>query len=120
MRSRGQAISERTFGGPEVLEVIETDRPEPGPGEVLVRVHAAGVNPADWKRSSGQVPQLGQPPFTLGLDLAGAVEDAGDQATTFQVGERVYGRCCHPAAPTPSTSLHPKTGPLPRPRASIT
>ena len=122
-----RAISQRTFGGPEVLEVIETDRPEPGPGEVLVRVHAAGVNPADWKRSSGQVPQLGQPPFTLGLDLAGTVEAAGDQATRFQVGERVYGAVLPPRgayaeyvtapqdwlAPTPAGLDHVSAAALP-------
>lgn len=88
---RMRAISQRAFGGPEVLEVIETDRPVPSPGEVLVRVHAAGVNPADGKRRSGLLRRFGEPPFTLGLDLAGVVAATGDQARRFQEGDAVYG-----------------------------
>jgi NADPH:quinone reductase-like Zn-dependent oxidoreductase len=91
MNSRMRAISQRSFGGPEVLEVIETDQPVPGPSEVLVRVHAAGVNPADWKRRSGLLRRFGEPPFTLGLDLSGVVEAAGDQVTRFRNGDEVFG-----------------------------
>jgi NADPH:quinone reductase-like Zn-dependent oxidoreductase len=60
--ARMRAVSQRAYGGPEVLEVIETSRPRPGPGETLVRVRAAGVNPADWKIRSGQVRRFGDPP----------------------------------------------------------
>ncbi|MCW2861450.1 MAG: NADPH:quinone reductase [Actinoallomurus sp.] len=91
MSGRMQAISQRAHGGPEVLEVIETDRPVPGPGEVLVRVHAAGVNPADWKRRSGLLRRFGEPPFTLGLDLSGTVETTGEEVTRFRPGDAVYG-----------------------------
>jgi NADPH:quinone reductase-like Zn-dependent oxidoreductase len=91
MSDRMRAISQRVFGGPDVLEVIETGRPVPGPGDVLVRVHAAGVNPADWKRRSGMLTRFGEPPFTLGLDLAGVVETVGEQVRRFQPGDPVYG-----------------------------
>ena len=47
MTTRMRAVSQRAYGGPEVLEVVEVDRPTPRPGEVLVQVRAAGVNPAD-------------------------------------------------------------------------
>jgi len=69
-----------------VLELEDAPRPEAGPGEVLVRQAAAGVNPVDWKvRTRGGF--LGDPPFTVGWDVAGVVED-GDG---FAVGERVFG-----------------------------
>ena len=50
---RMRAIRQETFGGSEVLRLVEVDRPEPIPTEVLVRVHAAGVNPVDWKTRAG-------------------------------------------------------------------
>jgi NADPH:quinone reductase-like Zn-dependent oxidoreductase len=89
-----RAVSQQTFGGPEVLEIVETDPPVAGPGEVLVRVHAVGVNPGDWKRRSGMVRRLGEPPFTLGLDMAGVVE-AGDR-TRFRPGDAVFGAVLPP------------------------
>ena len=49
-----RAIEQKRYGGPEVLELVDVERPEPGPAEVLVRVVAAGVNPTDvWHRSTG-------------------------------------------------------------------
>jgi NADPH:quinone reductase-like Zn-dependent oxidoreductase len=83
-----RAISQRAFGGPDVLEVTETDRPVPGPGEVLVRVHAAGVNPADGKRRAGLLRRFGEPPFTVGLDLAGVVVAGTGR---FRPGDAVHG-----------------------------
>ncbi|MFD1046121.1 zinc-binding alcohol dehydrogenase family protein, partial [Kibdelosporangium lantanae] len=68
----------RGFGGPEVLELVDADRPVPGPGQVLVEVRAIGVNPADWKLRVGRVPKYGKPPFTPGLDFSG-VTDAGQE-----------------------------------------
>jgi NADPH:quinone reductase-like Zn-dependent oxidoreductase len=69
-----RAINQQVFGGPEVLQVVDVDPPEPGPGEVLVRVRAAGVNPADWKVRAGSVDRLGSPPFRLGYDVSGEVD----------------------------------------------
>ena len=83
-------IRQQTVGGPEVLELVEASRPEPGPTEVLVRMAAAGVNPVDWKvRARGGL--LGEPPFTVGWDVAGVVEAVGVGVTRFAVGDRVFG-----------------------------
>ncbi|MFD7735787.1 NADP-dependent oxidoreductase [Kitasatospora phosalacinea] len=99
MGARMRAVSQRGYGGPEVLELVEVERPEPGPGEVLVRVLAAGVNPADWKVRSGEVSRFGTPPFaerfTVGIDLCGTVAALGPGADRFRPGERVYG-CAFP------------------------
>ncbi|ARH89786.1 NADP-dependent oxidoreductase [Streptomyces sp. MOE7] len=95
MTTQMRAVSQRRYGGPDVLEIVETDRPTPGPGQALVRVRAAGVNPADWKIRSGAVRKFGEPPITLGLDLCGVVEAVGEQATRFRPGDEVYG-CAFP------------------------
>jgi NADPH:quinone reductase-like Zn-dependent oxidoreductase len=85
-----RAIRQHTLGGPEVLELVDVPRPEPGATEVLVRVAAAGVNPVDWKtRARGGV--LGEPPFTVGWDVAGTVEEVGRGVTRFVPGDRVFG-----------------------------
>jgi NADPH:quinone reductase-like Zn-dependent oxidoreductase len=85
-----RAIRQQTLGGPEVLELVDVPRPEPGPTEVLVRASAAGVNPVDWKcRARGGL--LGRPPFTVGWDVAGVVEEVGAGVTRFQPGDRVFG-----------------------------
>jgi NADPH:quinone reductase-like Zn-dependent oxidoreductase len=94
-----RAIRQSVLGGPEVLELVEVPRPDPGPTEVLVRVTAAGVNPVDWKtRARGGF--LGQPPFTVGWDVAGVVEALGRGVTRFAAGDRVFGmpRFPHEAA----------------------
>ncbi|MGA5817844.1 NADP-dependent oxidoreductase [Kitasatospora sp. NPDC094028] len=95
-----RAISQDTAGGPEVLRLVDTARPEPGRGEVLVRVHAAGVNPADWKtRSRGVFANGATPPFTLGWDVSGVVEAVGPGVAIHRPGDEVYGmpRFPHPA-----------------------
>jgi NADPH:quinone reductase-like Zn-dependent oxidoreductase len=85
-----RAIRQQTLGGPEVLELVDVPRPEPAPTEVLVRVAAAGVNPVDWKtRTRGGF--LGSPPFTVGWDVAGVVEEVGRGVTRFEPGDRVFG-----------------------------
>jgi NADPH:quinone reductase-like Zn-dependent oxidoreductase len=77
-------------GGPEVLAVVERPRPEPIATEVLVRVHAAGVNPVDAKtRAGGKF--LGALPFVLGWDVTGTVEEVGYGVTRFAPGDRVFG-----------------------------
>ncbi|WP_410564164.1 NADP-dependent oxidoreductase [Amycolatopsis sp. cmx-4-61] len=83
-------VTQQALGGPEVLRVTEAPRPDPGPTEVLVRVHAAGINPVDWKvRRGGGF--LGEPPFTVGWDVAGVVEETGFGATGVEKGDEVLG-----------------------------
>jgi NADPH:quinone reductase-like Zn-dependent oxidoreductase len=85
-----RAIRQETLGGPDVLELVEAPRPSPSPTEVLVRTAAAGVNPVDWKvRARGGL--IGEPPFTVGWDVAGVVEEVGFGVTTLSVGDRVFG-----------------------------
>lgn len=88
-----RAVTQDVFGGPEVLRVAEVPRPEPLPTEVLVRVHAAGVNPVDWKTRSGggMAGVLGAPPFVLGWDVSGVVAEVGFGVTTLRPGDEVYG-----------------------------
>ncbi|AXK37343.1 NADP-dependent oxidoreductase [Streptomyces armeniacus] len=90
-----RAISQDVLGGPETLHETELDRPEPGISEVLVRVHAAGLNPTDWKhRSMGLF--LGEPPFVLGWDVSGVVEAVGVGVTLFRPGDEVFGMLPYP------------------------
>ena len=79
------------FGGPEVILFEDVLRPTPGTGEVLVRVHAAGVGPWDaWVRAGRSA--LPQPlPLTLGADLAGTVEATGSRDSPFSAGDEVFG-----------------------------
>ncbi|WP_328947322.1 NADP-dependent oxidoreductase [Streptomyces sp. NBC_00250] len=125
-----RAVSQDAAGAPDVLRLVETRRPVPGRGEILVRVHAAGVNPADWKtRQRGVFADGSRPPFTLGFDVAGVVEAIGDGVTLFQTGDEVFGmpRFPHPAgayaeyvtaparhfAPRPHGLTHVQAGALP-------
>lgn len=86
------ALAIRRYRAP--LEIMELPRPEPGPGELLVRVRAAGVNPVDYKIRDGAVKVL--LPFTfpliLGTDLAGDVQAIGPGVTRFEPGDAVYSR----------------------------
>jgi NADPH:quinone reductase-like Zn-dependent oxidoreductase len=93
-----RAISQQTFGGPEVLHLAEVERPEPLPTEVLVRVRAVGVNPVDTSIRSGAWPLLGSPPFVLGWDISGIVEQTGVGVTRFLPGDEVYGMPYFPRA----------------------
>ncbi|MFJ2748648.1 MULTISPECIES: NADP-dependent oxidoreductase [unclassified Streptomyces] len=86
-----RAIVVNEWGGPENLVEREIDRPEPGLGEVLVRVHAAGVNPVDWKtRDSGALIAWGEHPI-VGWDVSGTVEAVGPGVTVHAPGDEVYG-----------------------------
>ncbi|WP_344443160.1 NADP-dependent oxidoreductase [Kitasatospora nipponensis] len=93
MSNEMNTVTQDTFGGPEVLRIARTARPEPGPTEVLVRVRAAGVNPVDTKTSQGQglAWLYGEPPYTLGWDVSGTVEAVGFGVTTLAVGDEVLG-----------------------------
>ncbi len=81
------------FGGPEVLHIAELPRPAPGPGEVLVEIAYASVNPADWKTREGMLSKYIEYkfPFVLGFDLAGVVREVGNGVTDWQAGDRVFG-----------------------------
>ncbi|UQI46415.1 NADP-dependent oxidoreductase [Streptomyces sp. HU2014] len=94
-----RAVIQNSFGGPEVLRTVETERPTPLAAEVLVRVHASAVNPVDVAVRSGAFPLLGEPPFGVGWDISGVVEEAGPGAR-FAVGEEVYGMPFFPRAAT--------------------
>ena len=76
-------------GGPEVLEVIERPRPVPGAGEMLVRVHAAGINRPDVMQRQGNYPPPPGASDVLGLELAGVVESLGADVRRFKAGDRV-------------------------------
>jgi NADPH:quinone reductase-like Zn-dependent oxidoreductase len=78
------------FGPSERLQVEEAERPQPGPGQVLARIRAAGVNPVDWKLRQGLFPERARLPFVSGQDFAGTVEAAGPGAE-FRPGEAIFG-----------------------------
>ncbi|MGI5336458.1 NADP-dependent oxidoreductase [Streptomyces sp. CA-181903] len=91
-----RAIRQDTFGGPEVLKVVETERPVPGPAEVLVRTHATSVNPTDvWHRATGGLRDDGVP-VPLGWDVSGVVEAVGIGVTVHKPGDEVFGMPRHP------------------------
>jgi NADPH:quinone reductase-like Zn-dependent oxidoreductase len=89
-----QAIRVHNYGGPEQLKLEEVQRPEPQAGEVLIHVHAAGVNPVDWKIRQGFMKDFRpmQFPYIPGVDLAGVVEEVGPGVTAFQKGQAVFGQ----------------------------
>jgi NADPH:quinone reductase-like Zn-dependent oxidoreductase len=91
-----KAIQQHTFGGPEVLRYEDAALPVLGPGEVLVRIHAVGLNPPDWYLRDGykMLPPEWQPkvtfPVILGTDISGVVEALGEGVTAFSAGDEVY------------------------------
>jgi NADPH:quinone reductase len=85
-----KAIHVHEFGGPEVLWLEEVSTPQPGPGEVLVRMHAGGVNPVETYIRAGTYARLPELPYTPGNDGAGVVEHVGLGVTAFNPGDRVY------------------------------
>ncbi|WP_410635973.1 NAD(P)-dependent alcohol dehydrogenase [Amycolatopsis sp. cmx-4-83] len=96
-----KAIVQSRYGSPGLLEFRDVERPSPGAGEVLVRVHAAGVDPGVWHLTTGQPYLLRLLGFGLrrpkqpvrGLDFAGTVEETGDGVTRFRPGDEVFGGC---------------------------
>ncbi len=85
-----KAILVREFGGPEVLKLEEVPTPKPAAGQVLVRIHAAGVNPYDTYMRAGNYAVKPQLPYTPGSDGAGVVEAVGDGVKKVKPGDRVY------------------------------
>jgi len=90
MATRMRAISQRAYVGPEVLEVAQTGQPAPGPGETLVRVLAAGVNPADGKIRSGAGRQVRRPAAHPGAGPVRAIEALGGRVTRLRPGDDVW------------------------------
>jgi NADPH:quinone reductase-like Zn-dependent oxidoreductase len=89
-----KAIRIHNYGGPEVLQYEDAPSPKLAPGEVLIRVHAAGVNPADWKVREGHFRQLVQHkfPLILGWDLSGVIEEVGPGVSKFKKGDEVFSK----------------------------
>lgn len=88
-----QAIQAQEYGGPEVLQLKQAQRPEPDADQVLIHLKAAGVNPADWKNRLGMFKQF-MPlafPWTPGLEGSGIVEAVGSNVTSLRKGDEVYG-----------------------------
>jgi NADPH:quinone reductase-like Zn-dependent oxidoreductase len=87
-----RAIRIHNYGGPEVLQYEDAPRPEPPAGEVRVRVHAAGVNPIDWKIREGHMKDFWSHkfPLILGWDVSGTVEEVGPGVSRFKIGDEVY------------------------------
>ncbi|MCD2261403.1 NADP-dependent oxidoreductase [Dietzia aurantiaca] len=123
-----RAVQQKSLGEPDVLAVVDLPRPTPRTNEVLVRVAAASVNPTDWKhRRNGGF--LGEPPFVLGWDLSGVVEEVGIGVSRFAPGDRVFGMLSYPFghgahaeyvtapaawfAPTPESLDHVQAAALP-------
>ena len=111
MQTKEQAMTTKTmkavrlhaFGGPDVLRYEDAPRPEPGPGEVLVRVHAVGINPPDWYLREGykMLPPEWQPQIALpvipGTDVSGVVEAVAADVENVAVGDTVYAMVRFPA-----------------------
>ena len=89
-----KAVCIYSYGGPEVLVYEDAPRPHPDDGEVLVRVHAAGVNPVDWKVREGQLKEMLHHtlPLVLGWDVSGVVEALGTGTSRLRVGDEVFSR----------------------------
>jgi NADPH:quinone reductase-like Zn-dependent oxidoreductase len=110
-----RAVRFHDYGPPENLVVERVPRPEPKAGEVLVRVHAAGVNPVDWKIRKGFLKDNMPIPLPSipGADVAGIVEDVGPDVSTFQRGQAVFGRATgayaeYAVAPATTLALKPR------------
>ncbi|HEX7719283.1 MAG TPA: NAD(P)-dependent alcohol dehydrogenase, partial [Woeseiaceae bacterium] len=94
-----KAVIQRCYGSPEVLRIEEVPKPTPAENEVLVRVRAASVNPADWHGLTGTPYAAARPSTGLrapnnirfGTDYAGVVEAIGSNVTTFKPGDKVFG-----------------------------
>jgi NADPH:quinone reductase-like Zn-dependent oxidoreductase len=117
-------VQQHELGGPEVLRLTDVPRPEPEPTQVQVRVHAAGVNPTDWKqRRSGYWYTL---PLAQGWDVSGVVTATAPGVTRLAVGDEVYGMPNFPDRPgayadyvtAPSRHFAPKPATLDHVRAA--
>jgi NADPH:quinone reductase-like Zn-dependent oxidoreductase len=87
-----KAVIINEYGDESVLNLVDVERPEPKNDEILVKVHAAAVNPVDWKIRDGLGKMFGlQPPMILGCEIAGTIEKIGNDVENFKIGDAVYG-----------------------------
>jgi NADPH:quinone reductase-like Zn-dependent oxidoreductase len=89
-----KAVRFHDYGGPEVLSIEDVPIPVPGPGEVRVKIHAASMNPIDWKLRAGMLKER-MPvnlPLTVGRDFAGVVDAVGAGVTEYKAGDEVFGQ----------------------------
>lgn len=93
-----RAIVVRQFGEPDVMKLEQVEDPRPGPGEVLVRARASGVNPVDSYVRSGNYANLPPLPYTPGADAAGEVAALGEGVEGLAVGQRVYVTAARPGS----------------------
>jgi NADPH:quinone reductase-like Zn-dependent oxidoreductase len=92
-----RVITQQAFGGPEVLAIVDAPEPQPLPTEVLVRVKAIGLNPLEARLRAGEFPLIGRPPFVLGWDISGVVEES-PRTWRFGPGDEVFGMPLFPRA----------------------
>ncbi len=117
-----KAVRIHEYGGLDALKYEDVPRPEPGPGELLIRIHAAGVNPSDTKIREGAAfaSMITEPfPYILGWDISGVVEETGQGVEGFKPGDAVYGMVNFPyggggyaeyvSAPAAHVALKPVT-----------
>ena len=100
MNTTQRAVLIRAYGDASVAELAQIEKPEAGPGQVLVSVRAAGINGIDWKIREGYVRDAFplKLPTVLGIELAGVVEAVGSGVTRFRIGDRVMGPLGAPGA----------------------
>ena len=89
-----KAVRYAAYGGPEVLRLVEVDKPHAGPGQVRIAVRAAGVNGIDWKIRSGML-GAGPLPAGSGIDAAGVIDEVGDGVDGVAIGDAVFGSGSH-------------------------
>ncbi|MGD1911890.1 MAG: NAD(P)-dependent alcohol dehydrogenase [Rivularia sp. (in: cyanobacteria)] len=106
-----KAMVIRKYGSANVFEYEEVEAPKIKPSELLVKVHAAGVNPVDWKIRKGMLKIItgNKFPMILGFDLAGVVLEVGSQVSDFQVGDEIYGSLGVPGGAYAELAVIPQT-----------
>ncbi len=110
-----RAIRIHSFGGTDVLKSEEVPLPQPGAGEIRIRVIAAGVNPVDWKMRQG----YGNPPLpmTMGVDVSGVVDAKGEGEKAFKIGDEVYAKVTPPEGGYAEYTVTDASQAAPRPKS---
>src|SRR4051794_34342415 len=120
-----KAVRFHSFGGPEVLQYEDAPVPELRPGEVLVRVHAVGLNPPDWYLREGykMLPPEWQPkvtfPVILGTDVSGVVDAVASDVTGFAVGDEVYSMVRFPSGLAGDSKAYAEYVSVPAPEIAL-